>query len=527
MTVREFWEWRVDRTPDAPFLVAGEDAWTYAEFDRWVNRLANGLRDEGVGAGTRVALLLPSSADLLRIQWALQKVGAVWVPLIPSSTYAEISYVIDHAEVDALVTDSAGWATLQSGERLVQGVRTFVVDAGVEGADDLRTVESTDEAHPPPEGTTPMDLMAIMYTSGSTGRPKGVLQPNVGFRTVGHAVADRLNTDSADRWYCVMPLFHSGATHLIVGPAIAAGASVVLRPRFSRSEFWQDVRRHAATVSLLMPAMLSMLLTDPPRSDDRDNPLRIVFSHIRHPAFVERFDVDVCPGWGLTETLGVGALTPARFRHHRPHLIGLPSPADAEIRVLSETGDLLPPGERGELCVKHPHMFQGYYRDPENTARTLRNGWLHTGDVGSVDKEGFVYFHGRIKNVIKRAGENIAGEELEFTIMEHPAIEECVVCGVSDPIRTEEVYATVLVREGSSITEHEVVEWCADRLAHWKIPRYIRLVHRQLPKLPNGKTDRLGVNAQAELGHAWDGDEYLSRRPSRSPAAPESGSNGS
>jgi crotonobetaine/carnitine-CoA ligase len=511
MTVRDFWEWRVQQTPDAPFLIAEEGVWTYSAFDRSVNALAWALWERGVGARFRMAMLLPSGVELLRLQWALQKLGAVWVPLIPSSTPVEISYILAHAQVDALVTTSVECVALRTASGPAVALRTFLVDGTADGTEYLQPAADGGIA-PPPSGIGPNDPMAIMYTSGSTGRPKGVVQPNVGFRTVAHAVAERLATSAGDRWYCVMPLFHAGATHLVIGPAVAAGASVLVRPRFSRSAFWHDVRDYGTTVSLLMPAMLSMLLTDSPRPDDRDNPLRVVFSHIRHPAFVERFDVDVCPGWGMTETLGVGALTPAGSSYHPPQSIGLPSPREAEIKVVNETGEALPPGERGELCVRHPHVFLGYHRDPMNTARTLRDGWVHSGDLASLDKDGRVYFHGRIKNVIKRAGENIAGEELEFTIMEHRAVEECVVCGVPDPIRTEEVYATVLVRVGCSIGAQDVVDWCAARLSDWKIPRYIRLVYEPLPKLGNGKTNRLAVISQATPETAWDRDVHPSRR---------------
>jgi crotonobetaine/carnitine-CoA ligase len=504
MTVREFWEWRVARTPDSPFLVTDEKTWTYGEFDRWVNQLAHSLLAARIRAGTHVALLLPSGADLLRTQWALQKLGAVWVPLIPSSTSQEISYILTHAEADVLLTDAAGSGVLAAAGRPPSNARTLRVDAFAARPDGLASGADAGMEAPPPSGITPSDPMAIMYTSGSTGKPKGVVQPNVGFRTVAHAVADRLGIAEGDCSYCVMPLFHSGATHLVIGPVIAAGASVLVRPRFSRSAFWHDVRRHGATVSLLMPAMMSMLMTEAATPRDLDNPLRVVFSHIRNPAFVERFGVDVCPGYGLTETMGVGALTPAAFSAHPPGSIGLPSPSDAEIKAISEDGSRLPPRKRGELCVRHPHVFLGYYKDPENSARTLRDGWVHTGDLGSIDENGLVYFHGRIKNVIKRAGENIAGEELEFILGEHPAIDECLVCGVPDPIWTEEVYATVAVGPGLTVTEADLVEWCAGRVSDWKIPRYIRLLRDPLPKLANGKTDRLAVIAAAEPDSAWD-----------------------
>jgi crotonobetaine/carnitine-CoA ligase len=512
MTFREFWEDRVEATPDASFVLYGDDQWTYAEFDAWTNELANGLRAEGVGAGTHVAMLLPSTVDMLRLQLALQKLGAVWVPLIPAATYAEATYVLEHAQAELLFTDTAGWTTLRQGGGAPAGVRPFLVGGEAEGATSASVLESGDASAPPPNGIGLYDAMAIMYTSGSTGRPKGVIQPSVGFRTISHAVAERMDTDATDCWMCVLPLFHSAATHLIVGPAIAAGASVFLRARFSVSAFWDDARRHGTTASVMMPAMLSMLLSAPPREDDGDNPLRVLFSHVRNEPFVKRFGVDVCTGWSLTETMGMGALSPARFGSHQPRMVGPSLPADTEVKVADLDGSPLPPGERGELCVRHPHVMVGYYRDPENTAKTLQDGWLHTGDLGSLDENGYVSFHGRIKNMIKRAGENIAGEELEFTIMGHEAVEECVVRGVEDPIRTEEVYATISIREQHSLTEAELVEWCRERISEWKIPRYIALTQEPLPKLANGKTDRMTVNTGADPASAWDREAQLPRR---------------
>jgi crotonobetaine/carnitine-CoA ligase len=513
MTFRSFWEWRVAQTPDALFASYGDERWSYGQFDKWVNELANGFRHAGIGEGDHVALLLPSSLTLLRIQWALQKVGAVWVPINPDGKYPEIAYVLEHARTKTLITDVERWSLLTSDGLGHLSLQCFLIDGFAAGAEPSTTLETGDSSSPPGR-THPRDPMAIMYTSGSTGRPKGVVQPGSGYSVVAHAVARRLAIDAHDRWYCVMPLFHSGATHLVVGPAIAAGASIVLRQRFSRSAFWGDVREHGATAALLMPAMLSMLLTEPPRDDDHDNPLRVVYSHLRDQAFVDRFGVDVCPGWGMTETMGVGALTPVSFTHYRPQLIGRALPEDAEIKIADADGHPLRAGERGELCVRHPDVMLGYYRDPENTRRTIRDGWIHSGDIASMDEKGFVYFHGRIKNVIKRAGENVAGEEVESALMEHPAIEECVVIGIDDPIRTEEVYAAVRVREGSTLTESELVAWCRERLSDWKVPRYIRLEREHLPTLPSGKFDRLAIRASADASSTWDGERER-REPSR------------
>lgn len=501
VTFRQFWEGRVDATPDAPFLVLGDRAWTFAELDASVNRLANGLRADGVQAGDRVALLLPSDLLLLRAELALQKLGAVMVPMIDSLTHGDVMYVLGHCRPTRLITDAPGWERIAAGGGItVENALTVSVADG----EDLVLDGSDDPSRPPAVETGALDPMAIMYTSGSTGRPKGVMQPSAGFATAGRAIADRLRAGAQDNFLATLPLFHTAATHMILAPAIAAGARFTLVPRFSRDRFWPQVRASGATISLLMPAQLSILMTAAPRPDDRDHPLRRIFSHIRPEPFCERFGVDVCTTWAMTEISGLGTLSPPGFDGYAPKLIGRPMPDDAEVKAIGPDGGALPPGEPGELCYRHPHVMTGYFEDPKNTAATLRDGWVRSGDLGSVDADGQVYFHGRLKHVIKRAGENIAGEEVEFTIMAHPSVEECVVVGVEDPIYTEEVHASVVVRSGADLTEQDVVRWCAERLAAWKVPRYVALQHDEFPRLANGKTNRREIQQAVRPEGAWD-----------------------
>ena len=505
-TVRSLWEAQVDARPDALFLTFDERSFTYGEFDASLNRVAQGLRAEGVGKGDKVALLLPNDLQLLRLELALQKLGAVMVPLIAGLTHAEITYVLRHCEPALLITDRPGWRTIADGGGVDvdHDLRPYVSGGGAPGARDAQVLESDCPERPdvPPAG--PYDPMAIMYTSGSTGRPKGVMQPGVGFGSAGRAIARRLRADERDNFFSALPLFHTAATHMMLAPAIAAGARFTQVTRFSRDRFWTDVRASGGTISLLMPTQLSILMTAPPRPDDRDHTMRVIFTHIRPEAFVERFGVDVCTTWAMTETSGMGTLTPPGYDEYEPKLIGHPFPEGAELKVVGEQGDSLPAGEPGELCYRHPHVMTGYYDDPENTARALRDGWVHSGDLCALDEQGRAYFHGRIKHVIKRGGENIAGEELEFTIMEHPAVEECISCGVEDPVYTEEVYATVVVRQGQEVTEEEITSWCSERLSAWKLPRYIRLQHEDFPRLANGKTNRRAVAEAADVRLAWD-----------------------
>lgn len=512
VTVRELWERRVDASAEDPFLVLGDRRWSYGEFDASVNRLANALREDGVSPGDTVALLLPSDLLLLRAELALQKLGAVMVPMIDTLTLPEVSYVLGHSRAGRLITDARGLELIAPGgeARLPTQPRVSVADG------ERLPIEADDAAPPPAHGRDPLQPMAIMYTSGSTGRPKGVVQPGAGFATAGEAIASRLGAGPADNFLSTLPLFHTAATHMLLAPAIAVGARFTLVPRFSRERFWRQVRDAAATISLLMPAQLSILMTATPDERDREHPLRLVFSHIHPLAFCERFGVEICTTWAMTEISGMGTMTARGHSDYPPKLIGPALPAGAELKVVDpESGRRLAPGELGELCYRHPHAMLEYFDDPANTAATLRDGWVHSGDLGALDQDGNAYFHGRLKNVIKRAGENIAGEEVEFTVMEHPAVEECVVVGVEDPIYTEEVHATAVVRAGARLTEAEVADWCAERLAGWKVPRYVALRHEPFPRLANGKTDRRAVRATADPATAWD---RLRQAPAEPPA---------
>jgi len=496
-TLRAFWEARVDATPSAPFLVYDGTTQRYAEFDASVNRIAHGLLRAGVHTGEKVALLLGSDLSILRLELALQKLGAVMVPIIASYTRDDVNYVLGHCGATRLITDADGWATIELGGGLdvAQAVRVHF---------DAAEFETDDESRPPAIALEPHDPMAIMYTSGSTGRPKGVTQPTAGFESAGRAIAERLAGTAEDNWFSALPLFHTAATHMILAPAIASAARFTLIPRFSRDRFWKEVRASGGTHSLLMPAQLSILMTAPPRDDDRDHTMRVIFSHIRPEAFVDRFGVDVCTTWAMTETSGMGTMMSPGATDYAPKLIGKPMPPAAEIKVVDGSGTEVARGELGELCFRHPDVMLAYYEDAENTAASLRDGWVHSGDLCSMDEEGNAYFHGRLKHMIKRGGENIAGEEVEFTIMAHPAVEECIVVGVEDPIYTEEVHASVQVRTGQDLTEADVVEWCSERLSSWKVPRYVELRREEFPKLANGKTNRRAIKAAVDPAAAWD-----------------------
>ena len=479
-SVREFWESRVQRSPQTIAVSASDGDWTYAAFDRWVNECANGLSALGVRRGVTVAVLLPTSARFLRLQLAVAKLGAVLVPLIAGSTATELAYVVAHAEAQLLLTDHAGDAVAKAaGLAPVLGVHTEVPEGSGEA--------------PPDPGAHPMDPMAIMYTSGSTGKPKGVVQPGAALATTGSGLREALGIGSDDNVLCSLPLFHTAATLMAFGSALAAGGRLTLIDKFSRDGFWTRARSSGATITYLFPAQMAILMTADPRPDDRDNAIRVCFSHVRNQAFCERFGIDVCPGWAMTETCGMGTVTRPGTGDPGPGRIGTVYPGDAEVAVRD-----------GQIWFRHPHVMTGYHANPEATAATCQDGWVASGDRGSLEPDGVLRFEGRLKNMIKRSGENIAGEEVEFVLMEHPAVEEAVVFAVADEIRTEEVYAIVLVRDRHEVRAEELMQWCAQRLSAFKVPRFLELRAGTFARLANGKTNRADVIAAADRSAAWE-----------------------
>lgn len=502
-TVKDAWSSRVAESPEDLFLVVMDgdpSEFTYREFNTLTARTANGLAGMGVRAGTRVAYHVPNGLDMLRLELALQLLGAVSVPLITGSTSAEIAHVLKVSEPYMFVADTPGSRGLEAiADRSVVPRHVVLVGGGLPELDSgNRTVPDTH--------IDPLAPMSIRFTSGSTARPKGVVQPSAGFATSGEAIARRLALAPSDRVLCAIPLFHTAGTNMLLAPVVVAGATLVLIPKFSRTRFWNEVRATGASVTMLMATQISMLMTDPVQPDDRDNPLRIVITHNRADSFNSRFDVDTITMWAMTETSGIGTLSTPGQSDYTRNLVGTSTSSEAELRIVDLDGKDVDPGMAGELLFRHPHAMLEYYNDPVSTSATMDNGWIRTGDLCQLDARGQLSFCGRLKNLIKRGGENISGEEVESVIATHPAVEEVVVCGVPDPVYSEEVHATVALRDGHSLTEAELVSYCAQHIVDWKIPRFVLLAASSLPKLGNGKTDRatITVVAREQLATTWD-----------------------
>lgn len=508
-TGRELWQWRVEQTPDRPFVRFGQRDWTYAEFDDDVRRLAGGLGGIGVGPGARVLVAMANAPGTIRVHLALHQLGAAFVPLLPGLTSAELAFPINHSEAKLLIADQA------VGEQ-VRAMR-----------DDCPTLErivSTDElaelaaseapAHAPLDGYGEDSLAAILYTSGSTGRPKGVMIRAGSFFSVGDAFADRYGITADDTYFLPTTLSHAVGCLTAVSMTMRRGGTLAITDRFSPSSFWTQLAEAGGTYSILFPAQLNLLLESADGAPAAsDHSLRLVITHAYIGRFRQRFGVELATVWGMTETgaLCVGS-EPGYLGEHGDNYVGTPM-KDVEVAVLDERLNTLGPAQHGEIALRHRDVMLGYLKDPDATKQTLVNGWVRSGDLGVLDQQGRLFFVGRLKNVIKRSGENISAEEVEAALAEHSDVAECTVFAVPDPIRTEEVYAVVVRRQGALADPVALRTFCGETLVRWKLPRYVMIRDEPLPRLPSGKLDRVALRASLDGVAAWDA------RAVRSPAS--------
>ncbi len=518
LTNRELWRWRVEQTPDRRWLWFDGRSWTYGEFDVAVRRLAAGLRGLGVAPGTRVLIGMNNSAEAVQAHLAVGQLGAVSVPLVPGMPFDELLYPIEHSEATVLIADDpiAGLVVERRAEctwieqLVVLGGAGATTD-GVARFEDLAAAEPLE--HEPLESDDIEALSSIVYTSGSTGRPKGVMQKAGSRYHCGIGYADLYAFRADDTYFLPLTLGHSLGSIAALGIPMVTGGAVAMAERFRPSKFWEQVQASGATISVLFQAHLSLLLeTDDGSVATGSSSLRFVVTHTYLPAFVERFGVELGTIWGMSETLICVGSDPGYQGDLGTGYVGRAF-GGGELGIFDESFQRLGPLEYGELCLRHPQVMIGYLKDPEATAATLVDGWVRSGDRGFIDHTGRAYFAGRYKAMIKRSGENVSAEEVEAALLEHPDVAECAVVAVPDPIRAEEVGAVVVRRVGTEAQPDALRAACGERLVRWKVPRYFVVRDEPLPRLGNGKIDRVGTAALIDPAEAWDAETQASATP--------------
>ncbi len=479
-----------------PALVFEGRELTNVDQQRAANRLANALRRLGVGPEDRVAVLLPNCPEVLQAYAAILKLGAVVVPIVFLLGPGEVRQILAHAGARAVIT------TPELRDK-VEGAPGPVILVGGAAPGALPWPELTARE---PDGfalvdRAPDDIAVILYTAGTTGQPKGVALSHRNLLANARSAASLFELDRTQWALSVLPLSHSyGLTMMNAGNIL--GTRAVLLRWFTPELALEAIQRYRTQQMAGVPTMYVYLLNDPEADRFDTSSMRLWGSgaaplpvEIVEP-FEKKFGGRLQEGYGLTEAAPV--VSAHRFSgERRLGSVGQPIPG-VEVRILDEADRELPAGEVGEVCVRGENVMLGYYRMPEETARVLRHGWLHTGDMGRLDADGFLYIVERKKDLIIRGGFNIYPREVEEVLYAHPAVAEAAVVGRPDALMGEEVLAFVVTRRGREATADELVAFCQARLAKFKCPREVRFV-AGLPKSPIGKILRKELRAQAAL----------------------------
>ena len=510
---------RVARYGDKPWIVAGERSLSYREIDALSNRLARGLAGLGIGPGMTALVMLPDTLEFIVTWCALAKLGAIEVPVNTHLRGNVLAHVINDSRARWMIVHPAFLERIETVAGGIDGLEHLVLVADEAGDEPAlpRALAKRFTPHsfaaamgasdaPLDGGPTPRDLMAVMYTSGTTGPSKGVMITHIHAWEYAHSCVELLEIGPDDVYSAPLPLFHIAGQWATVYAACIAGATAVLPAPFSASGFWADVRRHGTTCTFLLGAMANILYRQEPAVDDADNPLDRALVVPLLPEtedFARRFGCRVSTTWGSTE---VNVPTRSGFDLPNAHTCGYLADDLYELRIVDENDYEVPVGVPGEAVVraKEPWItMAGYWNDPEGTAHAWRNQWLHSGDMLMRDEAGWLYFVDRVKDAIRRRGENISSMEVEHEINAHPAVLECAVVPVEDPLAEQEVMAVIVAKQGAAIDHAELVRFLEPRMAYFMVPRYIDVID-EMPRTPTGKIRKVELRERGLTATTWD-----------------------
>ncbi|WP_405879414.1 long-chain fatty acid--CoA ligase [Streptomyces sp. NBC_01136] len=481
---------------DRAALRLGDDTVSYRTLDQDSARMAALLHDRGVKPGDRVAIMLPNTPEFAIAYFGALRVGGIVVPMNPLLKSREVAYYLGDSGARLLFAWHAFADEARTGARQA-GADAVVVDPS--GFDELLasgpSAEDVIDRHED-------DTAVILYTSGTTGQPKGAELTHANLTRNSDIVATELLRLTADDvMFGGLPLFHAFGQSCTLNAAVASGACLTLMPRFDAGQALRILAAHRVTVFAGVPTVFSRLLQPPDRDAYDVSRLRVsVSGGAAMPVQVLRdfeaaFDCVVLEGYGLSETSPVASFS-RLDAERRPGSIGTPIPG-VRMRVVDSKGHEVPHGETGEIVIRGHNVMKRYWQRPEATAEAIRDGWLHTGDLGRVDQDGYFWIVGREKDVIIRGGYNVYPREIEDVLDEHPAVAEAAVVGLPHPDLGEEVGAAVVLKRGASTTAEELRAYVKRQVAAYKYPRKVWIVDT-LPKGATGKILKREIVPPAE-----------------------------
>jgi long-chain acyl-CoA synthetase len=473
---------------DKTFFIYSEDdsKTSYKEFYSIVNKTANLFLSLGVKKGDKISAVIHDCKEFIYILFGAARIGAVFNPVNPALTGDELKYIINNAETKVLFVNDGVLPRINKVKKELKTVKQILtVNNYVNEIEnfsnklDIIDVELKDP-------------VLLMYSSGTTGHHKGILLTQGNMLHEGYSLARTYKFDESTVSMISNPLFFSGGLFPAFMGAFCAGGTIVLNKKFSKSKFWQRIEKYNADSTYVVPTMLSILL-NPPEDISKYNlkclkwigcgaaPLAIDLLK----KFEETFNVSIHDCYGLTENSAILSVNPLDLKERRVGSIGLPLDIN-EIKVFDKEDNELPPGKEGEIVARGPNIFKEYLKLPEKTRETLKNGWLHTGDLGYKDRDGYLYITGRVKELIIRGGVNIGPREIDDVLYKHEAIADAATIGVPHKIYGEEIVSYVILKQGKKAAEKEIMDFCKKYLAEFKCPKSI-IFTDDIPKGPSGK----------------------------------------
>lgn len=499
-----------ERPQDVYAVFDDGDQWTFSQTLEHVRRVAAGLHSAGVGKGDRVLIALPNCALAIKAILAANYLGAVCVPVNPALKGGLLEHVVTDSQATVAIVHEALVEAVDAIDapclKTIFSSGSHTASTGASGRALLPAAQLElpwSEEMAPQEPVEPWHTQAIIYTSGTTGRSKGVLASYM--HSYSTASTDTWTaTRSTDRHLLHMPVFHIGGT-FIASAALCVGSSIAVVGAFRTDSFWETIRSLNVTVAFLLGAMATFLLKAPPKPDDRDHPLRMVYIvplGQSGPEFRERFGVDVYTLFNMTE-ISTPLLSSANPT--KPNLCGRPRDG-VEVRLVDDNDCEVPVGATGQLIVRTARpwaMNHGYHNNPGATAEAWRNGWFHTGDAFMRDEDGDYFFVDRMKDAIRRRGENISSFEIEVEVLTHPDVREAAAVAVPSEHTEDEVLVIVSPAPGRKIDPVALTGHLCTRVAHHMVPRYIRVME-DLPKTPTAKIQKHLLRQEGVTSDTWD-----------------------
>jgi long-chain acyl-CoA synthetase len=505
-TTKELVDLNAERYPDTPFLHFYDEIVTYRDLAEKTDAFANYLLERGVKRGDIVSYMMGNTPYYFYTLLGAQKIGAIGGPISCWWQAKEVEFLVNDSKPRILVMDSEYASIVSAVKERMPSVRSIVINSpdSMELDYHHEYLPEIIEAYPkklqhddPPSLE---DTASIMYTSGTTGTPKGVMLTHRGIVFGAYTKTEPFGIKQGDVVLCVLPLFHSGGLNDLAFPCIYRGATIVLRRNFSATEFWDCVERYRVNAFYIVPTMWNILLRAPESSTVDTSSLRFGLSGAAPipPEQLEecerRFHIPIIEAYGTTEN--TGGITANRLDSRRVGSIGSALPG-IEVRIFDDDGRELPVGEIGEIVARGDTVMKGYFNNPDATAETIKDGWLHTGDVGYVDGDGFFFIVDRKKEMIIRGGVNIYPKELENIIAIHPRVDSVAVIPESHDKYGQVAKACIVLKRGETTTEEEMRQYCEENMAQYKVPEYI-LFRESLPMNAVGKVMKKELRRELE-----------------------------